>query len=259
MTTRIDRAALQREIVSNPSYRLAEEDMALLGENDLRPLRLHLELVKAERVMREHRIGSSVVVFGSARLSPLAHCGNERSIRQDGYLKEAQRFAALVSRRFQKERRRDFVVVTGGGPGIMEAANRGAWEVGARSIGLNITLPREQEPNPFITPDLAFRFHYFAIRKLHFALRAKAMVAFPGGFGTLDELFEFLTLVQTGKMPAIPIVLLGASFWRVAINFDFLLEEGMISASDMQLFRLVDTAEEALAVLLEFYGGRPTE
>ena len=186
MTTRIDRTALQREIVSNPSYRLAEEDMALLGENDLRPLRLHLELVKAERVMREHRIGSSVVVF-------------------------------------------------------------------------NITLPREQEPNPFITPDLAFRFHYFAIRKLHFALRAKAMVAFPGGFGTLDELFEFLTLVQTGKMPAIPIVLLGASFWRVAINFDFLLEEGMISASDMQLFRLVDTAEEALAVLLEFYGGRPPE
>jgi len=164
-----------------------------------------------------------------------------------------------VSQRFQKEQRRDFVVVTGGGPGIMEAANRGAWEVGARSIGLNITLPHEQHPNPFITPDLAFRFRYFAIRKLHFALRAKAMVAFPGGFGTLDELFELLTLVQTGKMAAIPIVLLGSTFWRQAVNFDFLVEEGMISATDRASFTLVDTAEEAVTVLQDFYHGQPPE
>ena len=259
MTNHIDRVALQNEIIANPSYRLAEEDIALLGEDDLRPLRLHLELVKTERAMREQQVRSTVVVFGSARLSPAPHPEDQRGIRLAGYLREARRFAALVSRRSQEERRRDFVVITGGGPGIMEATNRGAWEVGARSIGLNITLPREQEPNPFITPDLAFRFRYFAIRKMHFALRAKAMVAFPGGFGTLDELFEILTLVQTGKMPAIPIVLLGATFWRQAINFDFLIEEGMISTADRALFTLVETAEEAVLALQEFYHGEPPE
>ncbi|AKI03303.1 TIGR00730 family protein (plasmid) [Hoeflea sp. IMCC20628] len=260
MTTGSERAEMLAEIISNPSYRLAEEDLALLDEDDLRPLRLQLELIKAERAMRRHGIGSTVVVFGSARIrqdfgDPNSDCCQ----RQAGYLEEARRFAALVSQRFQKEQRQDFVVVTGGGPGIMEAANRGAWEVGARSIGLNITLPHEQEPNPFITPDLAFRFRYFAIRKMHFALRAKAMVAFPGGFGTLDELFEILTLVQTGKMPAIPIVLLGAAFWRQAINFDFLIEEGMISPADKALFTLVETAEEAVTALQEFYHGRPPE
>ncbi|WP_193175346.1 TIGR00730 family Rossman fold protein [Oricola nitratireducens] len=260
MISQADRRSLQERILSSPSYLLAEEDIALMCEDDLRPLRLQLELIKTERAMRQHGIRSTVVVFGSARV-PLPHVRPQgsRSLRQAGYLEEARRFAALVSRRFQKERRRDFVVVTGGGPGIMEAANRGAWEVGARSIGLNIILPHEQIPNPFITPDLAFRFRYFAIRKLHFALRAKGMVAFPGGFGTLDELFEILTLVQTGKMAAIPIVLLGATFWRQAINFDFLMEEGMISAADRTLFTLVETAEEAVTALQEFYHGRPPE
>lgn len=260
MTSPDERSLLQAAILANPSYLLAHEDEAFLAEQDLRPLRLQLEMLKTERALRQHGIGSTVVVFGSARIRPTETApDSERAARQAGYLEEARRFAELVSRGFQQEGRRDFVVVTGGGPGIMEAANRGAWEVGARSIGLNITLPHEQEPNPFISPDLAFRFRYFAIRKMHFALRAKAMVAFPGGFGTLDELFEILTLVQTGKMPAVPIVLLGATFWRQAINFDFLIEEGMISTADRALFTLVETAEEAVTALQEFYHGRPPE
>lgn len=260
MTDRVDRAALQAAVLASPSYRLAHQDTALLAEDDLRALRLQLELLKPERALRRYGISSTVVVFGSARiLPPDSAPDTARARRQARYLDEARRFAALVSRRFQQEGRRDFVVVTGGGPGIMEAANRGAWEVGARSIGLNITLPHEQVPNPFITPDLAFRFRYFALRKMHFAMRAKGMVAFPGGFGTLDELFEILTLVQTGKMAPIPIVLVGASFWRQAINFDFLIEEGMIAAADTALFTLVDTAEEAAAALQNFYHGRPPD
>ncbi|MBV2185823.1 MAG: TIGR00730 family Rossman fold protein [Rhizobium sp.] len=255
-----DRDTLISEILASPSYRLAEEDADLLGADDLRPLRLQLELLKPERVLRRNGIRSTVVVFGSARI---AQCettpDTARARRQARYLDEARRFAALVSRRFQQEGRCDFVVVTGGGPGIMEAANRGAWEVGGRSIGLNITLPHEQAPNPFITPELAFRFRYFAIRKMHFAVRAKGLVAFPGGFGTLDELFEILTLVQTGKMKPIPIVLVGASFWRQAINFDFLIEEGMIAAADVALFTLVETAEEAVAALQDFYHGNPPD
>lgn len=252
-----DRVTLISEILASPSYRLADEDIDLLGADDLRPLRLQLELLKPERVLRQNGIRSTVVVFGSARIAACETTPDTaRAYRQARYLDEARRFAALVSRRFQQEGRCDFVVVTGGGPGIMEAANRGAWEVGGRSIGLNITLPHEQAPNPFITPELAFRFRYFAIRKMHFTVRAKGMVAFPGGFGTLDELFEILTLVQTGKMTPIPIVLVGASFWRQAINFDFLIEEGMISAADAALFSLVETAEEAVAVLLDFYHGR---
>ena len=255
-----DRDTLISEILASPSYRLAEEDADLLGADDLRPLRLQLELLKPERVLRRNGIRSTVVVFGSARI---AQCettpDTAQARRQARYLDEARRFAALVSRRFQQEGRCDFVVVTGGGPGIMEAANRGAWEVGGRSIGLNITLPHEQAPNPFITPELAFRFRYFAIRKMHFAVRAKGLVAFPGGFGTLDELFEILTLVQTGKMKPIPIVLVGAAFWRQAINFNFLIEEGMIAAADVALFTLVETAEEAVAALQDFYHGRPPD
>jgi uncharacterized protein (TIGR00730 family) len=285
MTTRSkDRSALQAAIRSSPAYRLAHEDRELLSDEDLRPMRLQLELLKPERVLREQDIRSTVVVFGSARIQPpeeareavghaeeMLHGSAEddgrrralaiarRRLRQAHYYDQARHFASLVSRRFQQEGRRDFVVVTGGGPGIMEAANLGAHEAGGRSIGLTITLPHEQAPNPFISPELAFRFRYFAIRKMHFALRAKAMVAFPGGFGTLDEVFEILTLVQTGKMAPIPIVLFGAEFWRRAIDFDFLVEEGMISPDDTRLFRLVDTAEEALAALQEFYHGRPPE
>lgn len=253
-----EREKLRAVILADPAYRLAHEDTDLLADADLRPLRLQLELVKPERALRQHAIRSTVAVFGSARMRSGEQAADpEREQRHAHYLDEARRFAAIASRRFQEERRRDFVVVTGGGPGIMEAANRGAWEVGARSIGLNIALPHEQAPNPFITPDLAFRFRYFAIRKMHFALRARAMVAFPGGFGTLDEVFEMLALVQTGKMEAIPIVLFGSAFWSRAVDFGFLVAEGMIDPADVGLFTIVDTAEDAITVLETFYGGKP--
>jgi uncharacterized protein (TIGR00730 family) len=223
-----------------------------------------------------------VVVFGSARVpSPqqaqatLAEvqaraCSNpdddslppamaraRQQMRQSHYYEVARRFSEIVSLRFQAEGRRDFVVVTGGGPGIMEAANRGAYDAGARSIGLNITLQHEQAPNPFITPGLCFQFRYFGLRKMHFLMRARALVVFPGGFGTMDELFEVLTLVQTGKVRRVPIVLVGTEFWRKAINFDFLIEEGYIGAQDVQLFTLVNTVEEIVDTLQNFYGGNP--
>jgi uncharacterized protein (TIGR00730 family) len=276
------RRALREAIMHGPAYRLAHEDVELLSHDDLRPLRLQLELLKPERELRRQGITSTVVVFGSARVSSqeeaqagLADLEVRRAAGQSGpqqayelaaarrrlaharYYEEARRFAQLVSAHFQREGRRDFVVVTGGGPGIMEAANRGAFEAGARSIGLNVTLPHEQAPNPFISPELAFRFRYFALRKMHFLLRARALVAFPGGYGTLDELFEVLTLVQTGKMPRIPIVLVGREFWHRAVDFDYLVEEGFIGAQDVELFTRVDTAEEIVAVLEAFYDGKP--
>jgi len=276
--------ALQEEIIHSPAYKLAYEDTDLLAGDDLRPLRLQLELLKPERALQNHEINSTVVVFGSARTLSQEDAQNRiklaeqdcaenannedaktalnvaiRQHRQAGYYEEARRFAALVSERFQQEGRRDFVVITGGGPGIMEAANRGAYEVEARSIGLNITLPHEQKPNPFITPDLAFRFHYFAIRKMHFLMRAKALVAFPGGFGTFDELFEALTLIQTRKMQRVPVVLFGAEFWERAIDFNFLIAEGVIAREDRDLFTFVETAEQAIAVLQDFYQGKPPE
>ena len=272
-----EREVLVTGIRHNPSYRLAYDDAELLADDDLRPLRLQLELIKPERALRKHAIRSTVVVFGSARiLSPDAAQNRlteaqlltpdipererelieaERQVRLSRYYSEARRFAELVSRQFQKNGRRDFVVMTGGGPGVMEAANLGAFDVGARSAGLNITLPHEQAPNPFITPDLAFRFHYFALRKMHFLMRAKALLAFPGGYGTLDELFEVLTLVQTGKMPMLPIVLFGREFWNRAVDFDFLVAEGMIAPQDRKLFTLVETADEAIAALIDFYQG----
>ncbi|MDP2367221.1 TIGR00730 family Rossman fold protein [Rhodoferax sp.] len=271
-----------RAILAHPSYRLAHEDQELLADEDSRPVRLQLELLKPERYLRRHKIHSTVVVFGSARVpspqqarSTLAELveksrlnpGDEglsvalararQQVRQSCYYEEARRFSEIVSRRFQQEGRRDFVVVTGGGPGIMEAANRGAFDAGARSIGLNITLQHEQAPNPFITPGLCFQFRYFGLRKMHFLLRARALVFFPGGFGTLDELFEVLTLVQTGKVRRVPIVLVGTEFWRKAINFEFLIEEGFISAQDVLLFAVVDKAEEIVAVMHKFYGGKP--
>ncbi len=274
-----ERKQLAEAILQNPAYRLAYEDADLMEQDDLRALRLQLELIKPERALRRHAIRSTVVVFGSARIvSPdtaqrqlkdaqalgpddperqRALIEAEHQVRLSRYYAEARRFAELVSVRFQQEDRRDFVVVTGGGPGIMEAANLGAFDVGARSSGLNITLPHEQTPNPFITPDLAFRFRYFALRKMHFLMRAKALVAFPGGFGTLDELFEVLTLVQTGKVPKLPIVLFGPEFWARAVDFDFLVSEGMISPQDRQLFTLVETADQAIAALLDFYHGQP--
>jgi hypothetical protein len=275
-----ERARLREILRSSSSYLVAHEDSAFLRQDDLRPVRLQLELLKPERLLRIHNIRTTIVVFGSARMLPpdvarrqLDSLVSKRTER-DGdpdlegqirvaekrlqyahYYDEARRFSRIVSTDFQKEQRADFVVVTGGGPGIMEAANRGAYDVTAMSAGLNITIPSEQQPNPYITPELCFRFHYFAIRKMHFLMRAKALVAFPGGYGTMDELFEALTLVQTMKIPAMPIVLVGREFWEKAVNFQFLVEEGTISPADAELFRVVDTAEEAVKVIYGFYGG----
>jgi uncharacterized protein (TIGR00730 family) len=269
-------------IKEGASYRLAYEDKDFLSSDDLRPLRLQLELLKPEHYLRQHHVRSTIVVFGSARLlSPqqarmqlaqleeqaraqpdeplldarIAHA--RRQLEYSRYYQEAHDFSATVSRRFQQEGRRDFVVVTGGGPGVMEAANRGAFDAGMRSIGLNITLPHEQEPNSYISPELCFQFRYFGLRKMHFLLRAKALVAFPGGYGTLDELFETLTLIQTGKVKRMPVVLVGEKFWRRVIDFQFLVEEGMIGSGDIDLFTIVDTADEVIAVLHDFYQGVP--
>ncbi len=281
MTRIQERQDLSEDIRRNATYRLAYEDPDLMAEDDLRPVRLQLELIKPERALRNSLIHSTVVVFGSARiLSPdraerqlsevqARQRGDpaseqqvrkaERQLHWSRYYAEARRFSELVSRQFQRAGRRDFVVVTGGGPGVMEAANLGAFDVGARSAGFNVTLPSEQVPNPFITPDLAFRFHYFAIRKMHFLMRAKALVAFPGGYGTLDEVFEVLTLLQTGKMQRLPIVLFGREFWSRAIDFDFLVAEGMIAPQDRDFFSFVETAEQAVSILKDFYGGQPPE
>lgn len=265
-----ERKRLLQAILDGSAYRLAQEDVEFLAEDDLRSLRLQLELLKPERALRAQGIASTVVVFGSARIRAPDDvsaaneaagsgdaAGQVRARTQARLYEEARRFAHLVSTRFQQEGRCDFVVVTGGGPGIMEAANRGAFEAGARSIGLNITLPHEQAPNPWITPELAFRFHYFALRKMHFLLRAKGLVTFPGGYGTLDELFEVLTLVQTGKIARMPIVLVGREFWRRAVDFAYLVEQGFIDARDTRLFTVVDTADEIVATLATFHGGKP--
>ena len=273
-----------RAILDSPTYRLAYEDIDLLGQEELRPLRLQLELLKPERILHEQGIHSTVVVFGSARISDAETAAARRDtlerqtraapsdaklarelaqarrrVDQARHYEQARRFASLISARFQQQNRRDFVVVTGGGPGIMEAANRGAFEAGARSIGLNITLPHEQAPNPYISPELAFRFRYFALRKMHFLLHAKGLVAFPGGYGTLDELFEVLTLIQSGKMKRIPVILAGRAFWRRAVDFDLLLDEGYVSPSDLDLFTCVDEAEEIIDALERFYVDRAVD
>lgn len=279
MSSESEQAGLLRKILQSSSYRLAQEDKEFLASEDLRPVRLQLELLKPERYLREHNVRSTIVVFGSARLLPPDHAEARLEVlerRADPALKaeiararkqleysryyvEARHFAKIVSRRFQKEGRRDFVVVTGGGPGIMEAANRGAYDAGERSIGLNVTLPHEQAPNPFVTPELCFQFRYFGLRKMHFLLRARGLVAFPGGFGTLDELFETLTLMQTKKVATMPVVLVGQQFWSRVIDFNFLLEEGMIDKEDLKLFSIVDSADEAITVLCDFYQGTPPE
>jgi hypothetical protein len=252
------------------SYKLAFTDTEFLLRDDLRPVRLQLELLKPELVQREHGVESTVVIFGSARvLSPeqaaqrlqeavasgdaatLARA--QKAVAMSHYYEEARRFAGLVTTRSSHHHTPIFVV-TGGGPGIMEAGNRGVSDVGGKSIGLTIVLPREEAPNPYITPELCFRFHYFAMRKMHFLMRSIALVCFPGGFGTLDELFEVMTLQQTGKIRRRPILLFGRDFWSRLIDFDHLVEHGMISAEDCHLFRYVETAEEAWAALAEHYG-----
>jgi len=252
------------------SYRLAFTDNDFLLREELRPVRMQLELLKPEMVQLAHNIKSTIVIFGSSRIKPpelaaaelkVAQAGGnaqalkraEMSLHMAQYYEEARRFAALVTTR-SRDHETPIYVVTGGGPGIMEAGNRGAFDVGGKNIGLNIVLPHEQAPNDYITPELCFQFHYFALRKMHFLMRSIALVCFPGGFGTLDELFETMTLIQTGKCRRRPILLFGRDFWTSLINFDLLVERGMISPEDLQLFHYVESAEEAWSHLESEYG-----
>lgn len=263
-TAEQDRAAWQRvpetAQTRSPAYRLAFDDNEFLLRDELRPVRLQLELLKPEMVLRDRKVESTIVIFGSARIpepgaEPRA-ASDEISARlkeKDRFYDEARKLARLASAEAMKHYGQEFVVCSGGGPGIMEAANRGAADVGASSIGLNIVLPHEQAPNPHISPELCFQFHYFAIRKMHFLLRAKALACFPGGFGTLDELFEALCLIQTKKIDPMPIILFGEKFWRRIIDFDGLVEEGTISPGDLDLFCFVETAEEGWAEIKEYY------
>jgi len=252
------------------SFRLAFTDERFLLREELRPVRMQLELLKPEMIQQEHRIESTIVLFGSARIVPpdvaqqqmqAADASGDAAavkraavaLQMSQYYDEARRFSSMVTER-SRTLDTPIYVVTGGGPGIMEAGNRGAHDVGGRSIGLNIVLPHEQAPNPYITPELCFQFHYFAMRKMHFVMRSIALVCFPGGFGTLDELFETMTLVQTGKSRARPILLFGRAFWEKLIDFQHLVDSGMISAEDLGLFHYVETADEAWQRLAEHYG-----
>ena len=261
------------------SYIPADRDTEFLQREELRSLRIGIELLKPELIQREQGIRSTIVVFGSARLQEPAaakqalHVAEveaaqtpqdpmrrqrvaiaQRQLVLSKYYDMAREFARLVSSICQIDGRCDYVIVTGGGPGIMEAANRGAADVNAKSIGLNITLPHEQHPNPYITPELSFQFRYFAIRKMHFLIRAKALVAFPGGFGTLDELFETLTLLQTGKTKNVMVVLVGRDFWERLVNWQWLVENGLIAQKDLQLFHYAETAQEAWELISRHYG-----
>lgn len=258
-----------RAILASPSYRKADEDVDFLTSPESRGPRLQLEYLKAELLLRRHGVTDTIVVFGSTRIDepavarkrlaearslarsrpddPLAAkrlAVAERLYDKSRYYEVAREFGALVGAARESGYWSRLAVVTGGGPGIMEAANRGAFEAGAETVGLNITLPREQLPNTYVTPALCLRFRYFALRKLHFMLRARALVAFPGGFGTFDELFETLTLVQTGKVKPMPVILVGRDYWRRAFDIDFLVDEGVIAPDDRDLFRYAESAQE---------------
>ena len=241
----------------SPAYRLAFADPDFLMRDELRPVRLQLELLKPELLMSEYGVESTIVLFGGARIPEPSRRDQARTETLAGlsrHYEEARRLARLMTERSIASGHRRDVIVTGGGPGVMEAGNRGAAEAGGVSIGLNIVLPHEQTPNSFVTPDLCFNFHYFGIRKMHFLMRARAVVVFPGGFGTLDELFETLTLVQTGRMKRVPIVLFGEDFWRRIIDWDALAEAGTIADEDLELFRFVETAEEAVQLIDDWPG-----
>ncbi len=245
----------------SPSYRLAFQDDEFLLREDLRPVRFQLELLKPELLLDEAKIASTFVMYGSARIpQPGEKARNDdpaiakRLEANAHYYDEARKLAQIVSQIPQDDDgQRQFVVCSGGGPSIMEAANRGAADVGAESIGLNIVLPHEQAPNTYVTPSLSFQFHYFALRKMHFLLRARAVAVFPGGFGTFDETFELLTLIQTGKIKPLPVLMFGKAFWNRVVNFEALVEEGVISPQDLKLFRFVETAEEAWAHVQAYY------
>ncbi|TAM75743.1 LOG family protein [bacterium] len=265
-------------ILASPTYRQADQDVEFLHRDDTRSIRLEVDYLKAELILQEHRIAGTVVVLGSTRVcepalaqrraqeahaesardpqnAELARCAAiaDRILEKSRYYEISRELGRVVGRAGEERRDGRLVVVTGGGPGTMEAANRGAFDVGAKSVGLNITLPHEQFPNPYITPELCFRFHYFALRKLHFLLRAKAVVAFPGGFGTFDELFEVLTLVQTRKAAPLPIILVGETYWRRAFDVDFLVAEGTIDAEDRDLFWFAESAEEIWSGILRWH------
>lgn len=254
--------------MQSPAYRLAYDDFDFITRDELRPLRLQLELLKPEMTLLEHGITGTAVIFGSARILDAQTAQEkftqaktdfeqrpddihekalrqaEKGIQKSYYYEQARELAALITVN-NLQQKNPLVVATGGGGGIMEAANRGAAEAGGKSIGFNIVLSQEQTPNPYITPELCFQFHYFSIRKMHFLIRAKVLIAFPGGFGTLDEVFDALTLIQTQKINRVPVILFGKAYWNRIINFEALVEEGAISAQNLSLIHYVETAEEA--------------
>ena len=235
-----------------PAYRLAFTDTDFLMREELRPVRLQLELLKPQMILDERGINSTIVLFGGARIPrpDQAEAAKTPMLAElSKYYDEARRFAKAMTERSLASYGREDVIVTGGGPGVMEAGNLGAHEAGGQSIGLNIVLPHEQAPNAYVTPDLSFNFHYFAIRKMHFLMRAKAVCIFPGGFGTLDEMFESLTLIQTKRMKRVPFLLFGRSFWDGVLNWQALADAGTISPEDLDLFQYVETAEEAMAAI----------
>jgi len=267
-----------RAILASPTYTRADRDIDFLDRDELRPSRLQIEFLKPELTLSETGVHATIVVFGGTRLVERAAARNrleaarraleqrpgdpdleralaraERILAKSRYYEIAREFGRIVGRSGEGPLDSRLVVVTGGGPGIMEAANRGAYDVGAKSLGLNITLPEEQFPNPYITPELCFQFRYFALRKMHFMLRARALVAFPGGYGTLDELFEALCLIQTRKVKSMPIVLVGEEYWRQVFNIDFLVAEGSIDPEDAELFRFAETAEEIWTGINHWY------
>ena len=270
------------EQTQSPAFKLAFADTDLLMRDELRPVRLQLELLKPGLLLHEQKIESTISVFGSARIQPrakakaalraaeealaLAPQDNllqekvnhaKKTLKYSRFYEDTKTLARLISDLGQKNENYKLVVMTGGGPGIMEAANRGAFEAGAKSIGLNILLPHEQAPNAYITPELCFQFHYFAIRKMHFLIRSKALVAFPGGFGTVDELFTTLTLMQTGKISILPIILYHREFWDKLIHWDFFLDEGLISAKDLQLIHYAESPEDVITLIKDFYEINP--
>ena len=277
-----DQEELQKrleDIMEHPSYRLAYLDQDFIRGEDLRPLRLELELMKPEMILDSMGIQSTVVVFGGTQVAPREEGEQimakakaaiekdpddpvakrnmiraERILYKSRYYEECRQFANIVTNYNKQFRDGEFIVKTGGGPGIMEAANRGAYEAGGKSMALNITLPFEQTPNSYITPGMCFQFNYFAIRKMHFLLRAKALICFPGGFGTLDELFTTLTLRQTGRMQKIPIILYSKEYWDGIVNFQFLADEGVISDSHLDLFQYTETPQETWEVIKDFHG-----
>ncbi|EJF91013.1 LOG family protein [Bartonella tamiae] len=246
----------------SPTYRLAYDDPDFLMRPEMRAMRIGLELTKPELGLKDFGIKSTIVLFGGARIPAPGQAAwaakndtqRKNLEKSSHYYEEARKFAQLCSCQSAKHDHREFVIVTGGGPGVMEAGNRGAADANAPSIGLNIVLPHEQAPNIYVTPELCFNFHYFGMRKMHFLMRAKALAIFPGGFGTLDELFEALTLIQTGRMHRVPIVMFGGEFWKNVINVDYLAEQGTISPTDKDLLHYVDNAQEGWNVICQFYG-----